>query len=353
MSSGAYVFVVSRIGDVVEATLTFDALAARYRAGVTAVTSPAAHGLLARDARLRGVAVVRSSHPLVWRWEVAGVLARARREGAAVVNLEVYRPRWRFLRHVARVLRLVSWHLDLDAFRAEFEDVHRTGDGARFRHRAIHYAAAVGITAGDPPAPRLHVDPAAARRVEERLSGWGKEDRPLVVLHAGSSPGWTSKRADAGFYAEVLRGVAARGRARGILVGVSEERGFATEILERAGGDVAAWNWAGALALEELPALVQRASLFIGNDSGPLKVAEAVGARTVSIWIDSWPEQAAPRGPGHRVVRVGVPPHACAGAGCAAPVHRDRLGGPADVVSAALELLAQNGGAGGGVEAEP
>ena len=51
----------------------------------------------------------------------------------------------------------------------------------------------------------------------------------------------------------------------------------------------------------ELPALLRGAALFVGGDSGPLKVAEAVGARTLSFWASGATAAAfaGPRGSGH------------------------------------------------------
>ncbi len=60
----------------------------------------------------------------------------------------------------------------------------------------------------------------------------------------------------------------------------------------------------GRLDVRELAALTSQADLFIGGDSGPLKIAEAVGARTLSFWHRGQPSAAfaGPRGPGHAML---------------------------------------------------
>jgi ADP-heptose:LPS heptosyltransferase len=55
--------------------------------------------------------------------------------------------------------------------------------------------------------------------------------------------------------------------------------------------------------LTELGALLRRMSLVISNDSGPMHIAAAVGARVLGIYGPTRPELQGPYGEGHRTVR--------------------------------------------------
>jgi ADP-heptose:LPS heptosyltransferase len=61
-------------------------------------------------------------------------------------------------------------------------------------------------------------------------------------------------------------------------------------------------NFAGQTSVGELAALLEESDLFIGNDSGPLHVAAALGKPTLSIFGPGFPEKWAPTGPQHRLL---------------------------------------------------
>src|SRR5947208_16024728 len=63
-------------------------------------------------------------------------------------------------------------------------------------------------------------------------------------------------------------------------------------------------------------AFISVCDLFVGNNSGPLHVAAAVGGRTVSVMGPSAPLRFAPRGPADRVVRRDLPCSPCQRARC-------------------------------------
>jgi heptosyltransferase-3 len=62
-----------------------------------------------------------------------------------------------------------------------------------------------------------------------------------------------------------------------------------------------------ALPIRELAALLQEVDLFVGNDSGPMHLAAAVGTRVVALFGGASPVQWGPLGEGHTVVRAADP----------------------------------------------
>ena len=62
-------------------------------------------------------------------------------------------------------------------------------------------------------------------------------------------------------------------------------------------------NWFGRFSIAQLAAVMERAALWLGNDSGPMHLAAAVGCPTVSLWGPTEPGKWAPRGAKHHHVR--------------------------------------------------
>ena len=132
--------------------------------------------------------------------------------------------------------------------------------------------------------------------------------KPLVVLHPGTT--WATKRMEASFWAEVVRRLRCRLPAAGVLLswGTDGERREAVEIREGAGGAVALLP---RLTLKELAAVYGTCGYLMAPDTGPLHIAAAVGARTVSVFRATEGSRNAPRGAGHRFLQAPLPCTAC------------------------------------------
>ena len=147
-------------------------------------------------------------------------------------------------------------------------------------------------------------DKEAARVLEELLPGTA----PRLAVHAGTT--WNTKKMDPGFWAGTVRLLRDRFPRIGLFLswGNEEERREAEEIRKLAGGASCVLPKAG---LKELAALLKACGYMLGPDTGPLHIAAAVGAKTVSIFRGSDGKYAAPRGPGHRFLQAPLPCTAC------------------------------------------
>jgi lipopolysaccharide heptosyltransferase II len=144
---------------------------------------------------------------------------------------------------------------------------------------------------------------AATGRVKEMARDHFPADRPLVVLHCagGVNPGMTLPRKrwpPASFRALAQRIIDAGGSVA--LVGAAEDRPVAELVLqgfgeaERESGAIV--DLTGQLSLDEVAALARLAAVYVGNDSGPTHVAEAVGSRVVMLFGPSSVLVYGPRG---------------------------------------------------------
>lgn len=63
--------------------------------------------------------------------------------------------------------------------------------------------------------------------------------------------------------------------------------------------------------LRELAALIQRCSLYIGNDTGPMHIAAAVGTRVIAIFGSTSVSRSGPYGNGHTVLNEAIGCNPC------------------------------------------
>lgn len=182
---------------------------------------------------------------------------------------------------------------------------------------------------------RLECDRAALARVDAQLSG-----RPQpVVLHPGSSRAASYKRLPGETYAGVAQALEARAGLHSIVTygPGRHEREEALSIVEASSG-------AASLAPEtttfaDLAAVLARARVVIGGDTGPLHVASLLGTPVVQLVGPTHPVENAPlAGTPARSLRIGLACSPCR-RGCAEAPCMSGMRSEA-IALAALDLLA-------------
>jgi heptosyltransferase II len=147
----------------------------------------------------------------------------------------------------------------------------------------------------------LQVSDAARQRAEQTLANAGAHPNALrVAVGAGASYGsakcWPPER-----FAQVLNEIATETNADIILFGTAAEAPVSTAIaseLQRPPIDLT-----GKTPIAELPALLSQCHLFLGNDSGAMHVAAAVGLPVVAVFGPTDPEGTAPVTPSATIVQ--------------------------------------------------
>jgi lipopolysaccharide heptosyltransferase II len=142
--------------------------------------------------------------------------------------------------------------------------------------------------------PRLHVDPLAQVRVRALLSKHGiPRERPIVALHAGSGNG-QAKRWPMPYWARLADGVLAEDDATVVLIGAPNDTPLAQGVIQRMRHPAGAIDLTGQTTLPELAALLAACAVVVSGDSGPMHVAEAVGARLVVLHGPTNPKESGP-----------------------------------------------------------
>jgi lipopolysaccharide heptosyltransferase I len=184
------------------------------------------------------------------------------------------------------------------------------------RMRAL--AGALGIDVSGAAEFRMPV----ARAAGAIVAGT-EEDERLRTLVAATDfvaviPGarWNTKRWPIDRYTELVRHLLTEGHSV-VLLGSPDEQPLADTIEaaleDHPPTDASATlvNLAGKTTLAEMIGVLARTALVIGNDSGPLHIAIALGRKTLSIYGPTDPNFVGPYGQLEHVLRHAVPCHPC------------------------------------------
>jgi ADP-heptose:LPS heptosyltransferase len=140
-----------------------------------------------------------------------------------------------------------------------------------------------------------------------RRLGIMETDR-YVVMHVGAkrqTNQWPHER-----YAYVAHEMIRRWGVRIVLTGSKSELPLVERVTSLMQESPAVL--CGQLDLPQMAALLERCSLYVGNDTGPMHLAAAVGTPTVSIFsARDFPERWYPAGAGHSVLRRDAPCSPC------------------------------------------
>ena len=178
-------------------------------------------------------------------------------------------------------------------------------EGARWFYTDLIDAPRLGLHAVERVqrvAAALHVDASKPRfnlPIREADRRWAKEilagvPSPRIVLNVGAR--WETKRWPPHHFAAIGRRASQELGAGLIAVGSAGDRSLVDQLV-RAMGPVPVLDLCGRTSLLELAALAVESDLVISNDTGPLHLAAAAGARVVGIYTCTSPKLTGPFGP--------------------------------------------------------
>lgn len=233
-------------------------------------------------------------------------------------------------------------------FDALFTDVLREGET---RHEVERSLDVIRYLGGKPSSNAVEVWIGAGD--EKAADGLlaGRSGKTLVALCPGAGAAW--RRWPKERFAELAKRLKRSRGASAVIVGGKEDRPAATAIQDALGGE--AVDAAGRTTLRQTAALLKRCRLFVGNDTGSMHLAAAMGVPVVEIscfpvngpdWHWNSPLRFGPWGVPNRILQPKGHPGAgrLTGAGVAASIEEiavDRVERAAD------ELFQSRGDAGG------
>lgn len=138
-----------------------------------------------------------------------------------------------------------------------------------------------GVPVSDRPATGLAVTETASFKIADRLKAIGLDQAPLAVIHPAAA--FATKQWAADKFARVADQLAAQGLGVVAITAANEDQ-IVAELKRHTATPVVAFT---DLTLPEITALLARARLFVGNDSGIAHMAVAVETPSVVIFGSS------------------------------------------------------------------
>ncbi|MEO5741817.1 MAG: glycosyltransferase family 9 protein, partial [Vicinamibacterales bacterium] len=146
---------------------------------------------------------------------------------------------------------------------------------------------AVGIRMPDVEFPLENRNPAIAGEARARLGI--PEDAAFAIINPAAA--WPNKRWPPVYFAEVVRGLAARHGLRSLVLWGPDEEPLAQSVVAAAGQAAAV---APKTTVADLVSLMKAAALVISGDTGPMHLAAACGAPLVGIFGPTDPQRNGP-----------------------------------------------------------
>ena len=291
-----------RLGDVLLNLPAVAALrAACPRAHVTMMVHPNLGALLEGSPEVDELMAYQDDSRRPWWWAAAHLAGRLRAKRFDVAILSTSKKEF----HAAAFLAGIPQRVGFDR-KWGWLLTHRLPDAKALGERhEVEYNLDLITSLGRPSSvpswrwPRLDREQLDVAAVLERHGI--SVAKPFIVLHPWTSnprKQWPLER-----YRDVARRIAQELRHPVIIIGGPEERPRASD----AGpDDRTVVNLVGQLSLRQLTALLQRATLLVSNDSGPVHLAASVGTKAVVLFGSddpgTGPRRWGPWGEGHTVL---------------------------------------------------
>ncbi len=150
------------------------------------------------------------------------------------------------------------------------------------------------------PALRLEFAGRHTEQTDEVLAALGGDETRYIIVNVNAGELAYERRWLPDRFARLAAMLSKRYGLSCVFIGSRSERPYAQAVVDaahREGGKVL--NVAGELDLESLAQVLKKSLLVISNDSGPLHIAAAVGARVVGFYGPETPVLYGPIGDGH------------------------------------------------------
>jgi len=283
---------VNWLGDVIFSSPVFKTLKKNYpQARITCLTVPRVKGILECVPGIDEILVYDEKgkdRGLVGKLRVIGELKKRGFDAAFLLHGSWSRALLVFLAGVpVRVGYLKRNRINLLTHFAQ-----KLGDEP---HKSDHYLnvlTAYGLKIDDRSC-ELSVPVQAQNEIKEILQKEGIADNELFIV-AHTSGNWDLKRWPQNKWTELIQKITYELKVKVVISEGPEEITRARQIAFSSGADSIVL--AGKTNLQQLAALLQRASLVISADSGPLHIASAVGKKVIGIYGPTMPQSTGPRG---------------------------------------------------------
>ena len=293
------------IGDVLLATPTLRAIkSARPDVRITMMVNRGTEGVLSGNPDVDEILVL-DKGPVAANWRL--IVALRRRRFDTVIDL-TDGDRSAFLSWISGASVRIGFN---DEYRRRgicYSAVVTPQPGLRHRiERDLAALKPLGVPVSEAQ-PKLWLtkeDEAGADQVLDRLGI--RRERALIILQPGARywfKAWPAEQ-----FAELADRLSSEYDCQVLIGGSRDEEALAQGIHEAATSRPV--SIAGRTTLKQFAAIAKRAALFVGNDSGAMHRAAAVGTPMVALFGPSNPDEWGPRGGRVKVLYKGLDCRAC------------------------------------------
>lgn len=152
---------------------------------------------------------------------------------------------------------------------------------------------------------RLHYGKEDESYVDNLLKGEGIHRDLLVGFGMGVAESAKSRMWPLHYYAALGDVLHEKYGAKMVIVGSPPEVKDGEAIRNGMKHPEAAYNFAGKTSVKQLFCLIDKCSIFVGNDSGPMHIAAAQGVKTVGLFGPNFPVRWGPYGKGNKSIYRG------------------------------------------------
>jgi len=179
-------------------------------------------------------------------------------------------------------------------------------------HAVDAYLAFARFLGADRAAPDFGLDlPLQARQMGARTAT-GSAGAPTVALLPGTQ--WESKKWPARHFADLAFSLGRLG-LRSVILGSGADREAGAGIAAAAPSSTT--DLTGCTSLIESAGIIASCALAVGNDSGPMHLAAALGVPVIALFGPTDPVRTGPYGAGHIAIQAPVPCLRCRRRRCA------------------------------------
>ena len=146
----------------------------------------------------------------------------------------------------------------------------------------------------------LFLDEGSRDHARDLFSSQGLEGRTVIALNPGATHG--VNRWPMSHFAELADIIADQMQASPLIIGGPDDILLADEIVVRSRTKPV--SIAGRTSLLQLGAVLEKCSLLVSGDTGPLHMATAVGTRSLALFGAADPGRTGPIGKGHHVIQA-------------------------------------------------
>lgn len=166
-------------------------------------------------------------------------------------------------------------------------------------HRVDQIGRLIGMV--PPPSPYLWLREADIQKAQSLISG----DAPVLALAPAAN--WIGKQWPASSFAKLVDQFLKDHKAKIAVFAAPHERFMIQPVVDAIPQDKRI-DLVGSLSLLEVAACIKQCQVFVGNDSGLMHMAAAIGTPTIGLFGPSdhqrYAPYCAPKNPIHRVVRI-------------------------------------------------